>query len=201
MSRSDYEVAELTWSNGHLSAHGLVKPTPRYPPSVTGTLESVVDQAKLLHPTLPITPANGPHMSVAVDALVPTGRGHREDLASGIGSCDVSNTGGKRARVTGRQGSTTIGSIKTLTGVDSCGTDDFGFATTNSVTPFTTDDGIRVSGSRDTDTTSYVEGGGSRLMVVVDDHDSVCHSWRSLSQVQFSADVLYIIICRKFWLV
>lgn len=57
-SRSDYEVAELTWVNGHPSMHGLGqlrigKPVPKYPSqgpwdkalASGGTLESVVDQA------------------------------------------------------------------------------------------------------------------------------------------------------------
>ncbi|KAK1364556.1 Transcription factor UNE10 [Heracleum sosnowskyi] len=52
---SDYEVAELTWENGHLSMHGLGQPrlpsTTKYTWDKTcigGTLESIVDQATFL---------------------------------------------------------------------------------------------------------------------------------------------------------
>ncbi|XP_050386463.1 transcription factor UNE10 [Argentina anserina] len=52
----DYEVAELTWENGHVAMHGLG--LPRLPskssswdkPRATGTLESVVNQATCILP-------------------------------------------------------------------------------------------------------------------------------------------------------
>lgn len=58
--------------------------------------------------------------------------------------------------------------------------DDVGLATTNSVTPVA-DDGNGVSGSPDTENTSFGGGGrgGSRSQ-------SFCHSQRSLSHVFFS---------------
>nr|XP_017245006.1 PREDICTED: transcription factor UNE10 isoform X1 [Daucus carota subsp. sativus] len=49
LSSLDYEVAELTWENGHLSMHGLGQPRLPYDiwdkPCLGGTLESIVDQA------------------------------------------------------------------------------------------------------------------------------------------------------------
>ncbi|KAK6920332.1 hypothetical protein RJ641_016236 [Dillenia turbinata] len=68
----DYEVAELTWENGQLSMHGLGQPrvpikplvpsnpspltaSSKYrwenlkPPRASGTLESIVNQATLVH--------------------------------------------------------------------------------------------------------------------------------------------------------
>lgn len=67
--RLDYEVAELTWENGHLALHGLGQPridTPTRLATTTsaasGTLESIVNQA-----TRFLTPS----AAMTMDALVP----------------------------------------------------------------------------------------------------------------------------------
>ncbi|KAL8091896.1 transcription factor UNE10-like [Apium graveolens] len=80
----DYEVAELTWENGHLSLHGLGQPKVPYniwdKPCLGGTLESVVDQATFFpdpisvgdatNELLPLTTAVGTATGV-LDAQVP----------------------------------------------------------------------------------------------------------------------------------
>ncbi|XP_026662226.2 transcription factor UNE10-like isoform X3 [Phoenix dactylifera] len=121
--RSDYEVAELTWENGHPALHGLghsriQKPIPQYASSSSssvaaaaewekqrpsGTLEAVVDQAtraQLLRPTPSpdlaawLAGAHPQRSSPGVMyALVPCAAAPSDDLG------DPGGIGRKRARV------------------------------------------------------------------------------------------------------
>lgn len=100
---SDFDVTELTWENGHLSAHSLNhrrvnKPTPKYPSSET--LEAIVNQAKLLVPA--------PSWKLST--------------ASAIGSCNGA-AGKKRPRLTGGEGSGSPDDSLLVT--DTFGTDEF----------------------------------------------------------------------------
>lgn len=79
--RSDYEVAELTWENGHLSMNGLGQPrqpsTTKYTwdkTCVGGTLESIVDQATFV--------PNHKLLSNSNTDLVPWFNNHKSMLAS-----------------------------------------------------------------------------------------------------------------------
>lgn len=155
-SRSDYEVTELTWENGHLSEHGLGHPlrancpTPKYPSSET--LEAVVNQAKLLPPPKPSCQITGAPAQHNDASLVPW-----TAAASAIGSCSGAAAGKKRPRPAVDSGGVS-GSPDSTRAADTFGTDNF-------------TGGGGATGSPDTENTS-------------NDHDTACHSRRSPSQSQ-----------------
>ncbi|KAJ6805870.1 transcription factor UNE10 isoform X2 [Iris pallida] len=166
---SEYEVTELTWENGQLSAHGLGhprrvnKPTPKYPSSET--LEAIVNQAKLL---LPSPPSWQIARSTKHDVLVEV---PRTATASAIESCN-GKAGRKRARPAMEGAGGGSGSLDSTRVTETFGTS-YDFV-----------GGGGGTGSPDTENTSFGGGGAGscRRLNAADELDSACHSQRSPSQ-------------------
>ncbi|KAJ6797392.1 transcription factor UNE10 isoform X2 [Iris pallida] len=162
--RSDYEVTELTWENGHLSEHGLGHPrrvnmpTPKYPSSET--LEAIVNQAKLLPPPKPPSQITGAPAHHNDASPVP-----RTATTSAISSC--SGAAGKKLPRPAVESGGVSWSPDSTRAADTFGTDDF-------------TDGGGATGSPETENTSFCGGGArSRLLNAIDDHDTASHSRRS----------------------
>ncbi|XP_020084714.1 transcription factor UNE10 [Ananas comosus] len=193
-----YEVAEITWENGHLSlqGHGLprvAKPLPKFPTSAAspwnkhhhhggggghGTLEAVVDQAtrpqlQEVGPSVDLLAwISGSHPSpsaaAAADLLVPCGEAVAGGRKRGRGSAATASQG---SAAPGR-GESALAAFDTSSG--GAGGDEVCFTpTTTSPTTTTTNTNNNTSaslGSPGTENTSFGRGGGC--------YDSVCHSRR-----------------------
>ncbi|CAL9125196.1 unnamed protein product [Musa textilis] len=183
--RSQYEMAELTWKNGQLALHGLVrpctgKPAPKSPstsvvavPSTSwnkhhpsGTLESVVNQVTGAAPRSPDLEdwlgGLGRSASVAVDALVPCRDdvavdGRKRALVAGV----CSSQGSAAGSLAGRVDSTTPVTL------DMWREDDLGLTATTSTTATATN-----SASPETENTSP----SKRKAPALDDHVSISYT-------------------------